>query len=136
MTPLRATTPEGVPFGGIPDNFAFDRTSKRLVVSYTKSPLLEVFGFSNFGDSVDATALGLIRGPTAGARTISDKARGKKPEGQSPFEEDLWERTNCSDMGFVGQALGAKGSLFAGAWNGEEGGKIAFVAFYLDDISI
>jgi hypothetical protein len=67
---------------------------------------------------------------------MSEKARGKRPEGTSPFDEDSWERGICMDMGFVGQALGDKGSLFAGAWNGDDGGKLAFVGFYLDDINV
>ena len=134
MTPLRATIPEGVPYGGIPTNFALDKSSRRLVVSYAKSPLLEVFGFSAFGENVDTPSLGLIRGPS-GNKNLSEKARGKRQEGQSPFDEDLWERDTCVDLGFVGQVLDTAGSLFAGAWNGEDGAKVTFVAFYMDDIS-
>jgi hypothetical protein len=135
VTPLRATPTEGVPYGGIPTYFTLDKSSKRLVVSYSKSPLLEVFSFSNVGGAIEAPSIGLIRGPSAG-KGMSEKARGKRPEGTSPFDEDSWERSICVDMGFVGQALGDKGSLFAGAWNGDDGGKLAFVGFYLDDINI
>lgn len=133
LTPLRSTRMDGVPYGGVPAGFALDKTGKRLVVSYSKSPLLEAFALSQVADSVDASSVGVIRGPPG--KSIGDKIRGKLPEGQSPFEEDSWERAVCVDMGFVGQALGDKGSLFAGAWNGGDGGKVAFVAFYMDDIN-
>ena len=136
VTPVRTTTTHGgVPYGGVPTYFTLDKSSKRLVVSYSNSPLLEVFAFTSSGGSIDAPSIGLIRGPSTG-RGMSDKAKGKRPEGQSPFDEDSWERASCVDMGFVGQALGDKGSLFAGGWNGDDGGKVAFVAFYLDDISV
>jgi hypothetical protein len=112
-----------------------DKSSRRLVVSYSKSPLLEVFALSNVAGPANATSLGVIRGPSSG-KQISEKAKGKRPEGQSPFEEDSWARGICVDRGFVGQALGDKGSLFAGGWNGEDGGKLAFVAFHLEDINV
>jgi len=44
-------------------------------------------------------------------------------------------RAICVDIGFVGQEVGGKRSLLAAGWNGEEGGKLAFVPFYLDDIN-
>ena len=131
VTPVRATATHAVPYGGIPTYFTLDKSSKRLVVSYADSPLLEVFAFTSSNGSIDAPSIGLIRGPSTG-RGMPDKAKGKRPEGQSPFDEDSWERASCVDMGFVGQALGDKGSLFAGGWNGDECGKVAFVAFYLD----
>ncbi len=132
---MRATPVAGVPYGGFPSRFVLDKSSRRLVVSYSKSPLLEVFSISNIAYPANATSLGVIRGPSSG-KQISEKAKGKQPEGQSPFEEDSWARGICVDMGFVGQALGDKGSLFAGGWNGEDGGKLAFVAFHLEDINV
>jgi hypothetical protein len=134
-TPVRTTPSEGVPYGGCPTNFALDPTSRRVIVSYSKSPLLEVFAFSNVTGAPEALSLGLVRGPSTG-KGLGEKAKGKLREGQSPYEEGSWERAICVDMGFVGQALGKQGSLFAGAWNGEDGGKLAFVAFYLDDINM
>ena len=77
--------------------------------------------------------MGLIRGPSAG-KTVSEKAKGKRPEGQSPFEENSWVRAICVDVGFVGQREDGKRSLLAGGWNGEDGGKLAFVPFYLEDL--
>jgi hypothetical protein len=134
-TPMRATPSDGVPYGGNPTNFALDPTSRRIVVSYSKSPLLEAFAFSSAASVAEAHSLGLVRGPSTGKK-LGEKAKGKLREGQSPYEEGSWEQAICVDMGFVGQALGDKGSLFAGAWNGEDGGKLAFVAFYLDDINM
>jgi hypothetical protein len=128
------TSSQGVPYGGFPTNFSFDKSANRLVVSYSKSPLLEVFALSKLADTVDAESIGVIRGPSG--KTISEKAKGKRVEGTSPFDQDSWERGICVDMGFVGKALGENGSLFAGAWNGEDGGKLAFVAFYLQDINL
>ena len=124
-----------MPYGGVPSTFALDKASKRLIVSYAKSPLLEVFAFDSSLDSLDAPSLGLIRGPSSG-KIMSERAMGKMREGQSPYDEGSWDKTMCVDMGFVGQALGSKGSLFAGGWNGEDGGKVAFVAFYLEDITV
>lgn len=132
---MRATPAAGVPYGGFPRGFVLDKSSRRLVVSYSKSPLLEVFALSNIADPANATSLGVIRGPPSG-KLITEKAKGKRPEGQSPFEEDSWARGICVDVGFVGQALGDKGSLFAGGWNGEDGGRLAFVAFHLEDINM
>lgn len=132
---MRATPVAGVPYGGFPRGFVLDKSSRRLVVSYSKSPLLEVFVLSNIANPANATSLGVIRGPSSG-KLISEKAKGKRPEGQSPFEEDSWARGICVDMGFVGQALGDKGSLFVGGWNGEDSGKLAFVAFHLEDINV
>ena len=133
-TPLRATASEGIPYGGIPTGFALDKTFTRLVVSYSKSPLLEVFALRDISEG-DIPSIGVIRGPVTG-RSSTDKSRGKRPEGQSPFEDSSWDRAICVDLGFVGQALGAKNSLFAGAWNGETGGKLSFVAFYLGDLNM
>jgi hypothetical protein len=124
-----------VPYGGVPTNFALDNAAKRLVVSYTKSPLLEVFGVSIGGDNLDVASLGLVRGPPW-KKSMSDKARGKRVEGQSLFQEDLWERATCIDMGFVEGALGAKGKLFVGAWNQDDSAQAAFVPFYLDENAI
>ena len=124
-----------MPYGGVPINFVLDRSSTRMIISYAKSPLLEVFRISTFGDNFDAQSLGLMRGPPSG-KSGSDKVRPKRGEGQSPFDEDLWERATCVDMGFVGQALGTKGSLFVGAWNGDDGARAAFIAFHLDDVSM
>ena len=112
-----------------------DHSSRRLVVSYSKSPLLEVFSLSDVAKLANATPVGIVRGPSSG-KYVSDKVKGKRPEGHSPFAEDSWARAICVDLGFVGQALGDKGSLFAGGWNGEDGGKLAFVAFYLEDINV
>jgi hypothetical protein len=134
-TPIRSTPSDGVPYGGTPTNFALDATSRRVIVSYSQSPLLEAFSFSSAAGIAEAQTLGLIRGPSTG-KGIGEKAKGKLREGQSPYEEGSWERAVCVDMGFVGQALGDKGSLFAGAWNGEDGGKLAFVAFYLEDVNM
>jgi hypothetical protein len=134
-TPLRATTLEGVPYGGNPTGFALDASSRRLIVSYSRSPLLEVFALSSIAEPASALSVGVLRGPSAG-KQMSEKAKGKMPEGPSPFEEDVWARAMCVDMGFVGQVLGGSGCLFTGAWNGEEGGKVAFVAFHLEDIGV
>jgi len=134
LTPLRSTPGEGVPYGGAPTGFSLDRSGRRLVVSYSKSPLLEAFVLSHIPNGIEASSVGVIRGPSG--KSIGDKAKGKRADGQSPFDEDSWERAVCVDMGFVGQALGDKGSLFAGGWNGEDGGKLAFVAFYMDDINV
>ena len=123
-----------MPYGGIPTGFALDKSTRRLIVSYSKSPLLEVFAISRIADGVDASSIGIIRGPSG--KSIGEKAKGKRPEGQSPFEEDSWERSICVDMGFVGQALGDQGSLFVGGWNGDDGGKVAFVVFYMEDIGV
>jgi hypothetical protein len=134
-TPLRTTASEEVRFGGIPARFVLDKSSRRLVVSYSKSSLLEVFAIPNIADPSTAASVGVIRGPSSG-RQFSERAKGKRPEGQSPVEGESWTRTICVDMGFVGQALGDKGSLLASGWNGEDGGKLAFVAFYFEDINM
>jgi hypothetical protein len=105
------------------------------VVSYSKSPLLEAFSFSLFDNIVEYQSIGVIRGPSS-IKVLSEKARGKLPEGRSPFEEDSWERSLCVAMGFVGQALGNKGSLFAAAWNTDDGGKMAFIPFRVQNISL
>ena len=133
-TPLRVTASDGIPYGGVPTGFAVDKTFTRLVVSYSKSPLLEVFALRDIGEG-DIPSIGLIRGPMTG-KSVTDKSRGKRPEGQSPFEDSSWDRSICVDLGFVGQALGGKNSLFASAWNGETGGKLSFVAFYRGDLSM
>jgi len=134
-TPVRMVQGGYVPFGGVPTRFALDTLSQRLVVSYAKSPLLEAFALPNLADPAKAVSMGLLRGPSMG-KLLSEKLRGKRPEGRSPFEEDNWAQTKCVDMGFVGQALGEKGSLFAASWNGDDAGKVTFVAFYRDDIHI
>jgi hypothetical protein len=110
-----------------------DQSSRRLIISYSRSPLLEVFALPNVVNPAEALSVGLIRGPSAG-KTVSEKAKGKRPEGQSPFEENSWVRAICVDVGFVGQGEGGKRSLLAGGWNGEDGGKLAFVPFYLEDL--
>jgi hypothetical protein len=112
-----------------------DPTSRRVIVSYSKSPLLEAFSFSSVDGVAEAQTLGLVRGPST-SKGMGEKSKGKLREGQSPYEDSSWERAICVDMGFAGQALGDKGSLFAGAWNGEDGGKLAFVGFYLEDIDM
>ena len=132
-TPVRMVQGGQVPFGGVPTRFALDTLSQRLVVSYAKSPLLEAFAFPDPADPANAISTGVLRGPSAG-KLLIEKPRGKRPEGRSPFEEDNWAQIKCVDMGFVGQALGEKGSLFAASWNGDEAGKVTFVPFYLDDI--
>jgi hypothetical protein len=106
-----------------------------LVVSYAKSPLLEAFALRTLAEPFNANSTGVIRGPST-VRLLSEKLRGKRPEGRSPFEEDNWAQTKCVDMGFVGQALGERGSLFAASWNGDDGGKVGFVAFYLDKMQV
>jgi hypothetical protein len=133
-TPIRVTPEDSIPYGGIPTEFALDQSSRRLVVSYSRSPLLEVFALSNNLNPAESLSLGLIRGPSTG-KLASEKAKGKRPEGQSPFEENSWVRAICVDVGFVGQAVGGKRSLLAGGWNGEDGGKLAFIPFYLEDIN-
>lgn len=104
-------------------------------MSFSKSPLVEVFALPDIAYPAGATSLGVIRGPAFG-KQMSEKARGKRPEAQSPFDEDAWARAICIDLGFVGQGLGNKGALLAGAWNGADGGKLAFVAFHLEDINV
>ena len=133
-TPVRVTPGEKIPYGGIPMEFALDQSSRRLVVSYSRSPLLEVLAFPNTVSPADALSVGLIRGPSAG-KIASEKAKGKRPEGQSPFEENSWVRTISVGVGFVGQAVAGKRSLLAGGWNDEDGGKLAFVPFYFEDIN-
>lgn len=90
---------------------------------------------SNIANPATAISVGIIRGPSSG-KFMTEKAKGKRQEGQSPFEENSWARTICVDMGFVRQATGDEDSLFAGGWNGEDGGKLAFVSFHLEDISV
>jgi len=90
---------------------------------------------SDSPDPSNAVSGGVIRGPST-EKQLGEKAKGKSSEGDSAFEDSSWVRAICVDMGFVGQALGDNGSLFAGAWNGEDGGKLAFVAFYLEDVKM
>lgn len=134
-TPVRMVQGGDVPYGGVPNRFVLDTLSQRLVVSYAKSPLLETFALPGLAEQFNTISRGVLRGPSTG-KLLSEKLRGKRPEGRSPFEEDNWAQTKCVDMGFVGQALGGKGSLFAASWNGDEGGKVNFVAFYLDDMRV
>lgn len=94
-----------------------------------------MFALSNVVEPANALSVGVLRGPSVG-KQMSEKAKGKRPAGQSPFEEDIWARAMCVDMGFVGQVLGNSGCLFAGGWNGEDGGKVAFVAFHLEDAGV
>ena len=113
-----------------------DPSSRRLVVSYSKSPLLEVFALASLGKPANACSIGLIRGPST-EKQIGEKSKGKRLEGLSPFEEDSWARSICVDVGFVkGKPLEDKCAVLAGAWNGDNGGKIAFVPFYLEDINV
>ena len=135
LTPIRATSGEGIPYGGIPAEFALDQSSRRLVVSYSRSPLLEVFSLPSTANPKEALSLGLIRGPSTG-RLAAEKVRGKRPEGQNPFQEDSWVRSICVGIGFVGHATDGRQPTVACGWNGDDGGKLAFVPFYTEDITV